>query len=183
MLLTADQVLSLALAVNLKLDPAFSVVVLRRLPGKVNTFDDLLCILWKDGSHWEIRSWACTADPGLYWLQNPGRVDGTAILCPGQHEFFIGEHKGAYPCLAQAKPLATWRDNDRDPNLRYGGPIHHNSQGIQVHHAGTASTAVDKWSAGCIVVAALTDWEKFWRFITASKYDKFVVTLLEWPNV
>ena len=178
---TADQVLSLALAVNLRLDPRFAIVVLRTVPGHVDVFDDWVCILWQDGAHWEIRSWPATADPGLYWLKNPGRVEGTAILCPGQHEFVLGEHKGVYPCLAQAKPLATWRDNDKDATLRYGGPIYRDSQGIQVHHAGTASTAVDKWSAGCIVIAAMADWDAFWRFIVASKYSKFTVTLLEWP--
>tara|TARA_R110000868_G_scaffold255275_6_gene511892 strand:- start:239 stop:790 length:552 start_codon:yes stop_codon:yes gene_type:complete len=180
---TADQVLSLALQANLKLDPTFAIVVLRKMPGKVNTFDDLLCILWRDGDRWEIRGWACTADPGLYWLKNPGRIAGTAILIPGQHPFVLGEHKGQYPCLAQAAPLATWRDNDRDDALRYGGQIYRDSEGIQIHHAGTASAVVDRWSAGCIVVANMADWQKFWKFILAAKRSQFMVTLLEWPNV
>lgn len=175
---TADQVLSLALAEGLTLNPDFAIVVLRTLPGKIDAFDDWICILWRDHDHWEIRSWACTSDPGLYWLKNPGRVAGTAILIPGQHEFVIGEHRGVYACLTQAQPLATWRDGDRDAAIRYGGPIYRDSQGIHVHHAGTNSQTVDKWSAGCIVIASLVDWNAFWLFITASTLKQFTVTLL-----
>lgn len=180
---SVDQILSLALQAGHLLDPNFAIVVVRTLPGVPNAFDDRLCVLWRDGGQWQMRAWPCTADPGRYWLQNPGRVSGTAILCPGQHGMVLGEHKGAYPCLTQAAPLATWRDNDRDGCPRYGGPIYRDSEGIQIHHAGVASTAVDKWSAGCIVVAAQADWDKFWRFIAATKWRSFVVTLLEWhPN-
>lgn len=177
---TTDQVLDLINQVGLEIDPTFAVVVLRRLPGKVDVFDDWLCILWRDGARWEIRAWACTADPGLYWLHNPGKVEGTAILVPGQHLMTLGEHKGQYPCLVQAEALAVWRDGDRDNALRYGGRIYRDSIGIQIHHAGAFSTIVDRWSAGCIVVAALTDWTKFWKFIQSANRSTFPVTLLEY---
>lgn len=151
--------------------PNLNLIGLRSLPGTPDRFDDLVCALWEDGDGWKAEAFGATTDPGLHWLHSPGRAAGTAILI---HDRFypaiwrIGRHKNEYPALTQntARPAPpVWRDGDRDGALRYGGVEHGDAAGINLHHAGEASVIVDKWSAGCQVVAARADWDRLWSLI------------------
>jgi hypothetical protein len=168
------------------LAPNLNIVGLRAKPGTPNAFDDLICFLWQSGGVWHLESWAATTDPGTYWLQNPMRVDGTAILCPGQYRgcWALGLHKGQYPALVQAKPdsFAVWRDGDKNVSPNFGGTVYHDAGGINMHHAGT-SLKVDKWSAGCQVFARTTDYARAMDLIQQSAAafgPKFSYTLLDW---
>jgi hypothetical protein len=162
------------------LAPNLNIVGLRAKPGTPNKFDDLICFLWQERGAWHLESWAATTDPGTYWLQNPMRTDGTAILIPGQYRgcWQMGLHKGQYPALVQAKPdsFAVWRGKE-------GSAIYRDAGGINLHHAGEASTNVDKWSAGCQVFARTADYARAMDLIQQSAAafgPKFSYTLMDW---
>lgn len=90
------------------------------------TYNDYMTCSWIfEGSiHNEI--FVCTTDPGLYYLENPMNVKGTLIMKPGQYK---GAYKLCGPdynhgckghgsnlrkCLRQIKPIAGYRDVNRD---------------------------------------------------------------------
>jgi hypothetical protein len=93
---------------------------------------------------------------------------GCAILKPNQYR---GSHKirlhgGKYTALGQKKNVTVYRDNDRDNNYDLNESNTDTGLfGINIHRAtsrkGSKSTRVDKWSAGCQVIAANDDWYKF----------------------
>jgi hypothetical protein len=128
-----------------------------------NSFDDMLAAVYKVGGVWLVRSWPMTSDPGLYWLNHPMRRDGTAILTEGQHRgaFKLGLHKGSYPALIQAKPVKVYRDANKDSVLDMDpDSIQEGYFGIHIHAASKdpwgdsrRRNQVDRWSAGCQVVA------------------------------
>lgn len=154
-----------------------------------NAFNDRIYVACRDaGGVLRLWSWAATTDPGLYWRQNPGRVEGTAILKAGQHRgaWTLGLHKGERPALVQSAPVTVWRDADRQADLDIGPgiPEQTGSFGINIHRAGAGSTVVDKWSAGCQVFARDADFEEFLALCRkqAAKgagWARFSYTLLE----
>ena len=163
-----------------------NIVGVRTPPGKVNKFDDELHVVYKDSrGQWVDLCFPCTTDPGLYWLKNPGRRAGTAILKPGQYRgsHAFGLHRGRYTALVQKRPVTVYRDRNRDavmdmdPKTEVEGIY-----GINIHHAGYDSHRVDRWSAGCTVIGNLADWEVFMAVLrrSAELYgDTFTYTLID----
>ena len=139
-----------------------NVFGVRSSQGATNSFDDVIGALYFDyGRNPSLQWWAATTDPGLFYLEHPLNVDGTAILVPRQHteSHRIGLHKGQYRALVQNKPLPVYRDSNKDDVYDFLVPsIQTGVFGINIHHAGDHSTVVDKWSAGCQVFAEI---EKF----------------------
>ena len=140
------------------------IVGLRAVPGTPNVFDDLLC--WIDEDRPEtFLAVAATTDPGTYWLKNPSKVDGCAIVKPGFYPLLwgVGKHKGAYQALVQRRPVVVYRDNDRDIYAEPTSKTQIGLFGINLHRANSSakSTYVDKWSAGCQVVADPKDFDAF----------------------
>lgn len=122
-----------------------------------NKFDDYIGIVYTDGSNTFVKMFKATTDPGLYWLNNPMNVGGTAILLPGYYPglWKVGLHKGL-PALIQAKPCKVIRDSNRDSILDFDSTKTEVGMfGIDCHRANPTieSTEVNKWSAGCQVVA------------------------------
>ena len=162
-----------------------NIVGVRTPAQAVNEFDDELHLVFKDHrDQWVDLSFACTTDPGLYWLKHPIRRAGTAVLKTGQYRgaYQIGQHRGRYPALVQRRPVTVYRDRNRDevidmdPNTETDGIY-----GINIHHAGHDSHRVDRWSAGCTVVGNLLDWNILWSVIqrSADLYgDRFTYTLI-----
>lgn len=168
-----------------------NIIGCRNPNGEPNKFDDLIYICWRDGENWISHSFQCTTDSGLYWLHNPMRSDGTAILKHPQQmrgAFYLGLHKGKYHCLRQKKPVQVWRDNNKDSIIDYDSDS--SSWGIQIHRASSKrrSTQVDKWSAGCTVLADPVEYEFFMECVKLQlkhhpTWDSFSYTLIEWsPN-
>jgi peptidoglycan hydrolase-like protein with peptidoglycan-binding domain len=134
-----------------------------RSPNRnANAFDDYLGCIWVD--EYGIRQvvyWPGTTDPGTYWLLNPSRSEGCAILVPGQYldTWKIDLHGGKYEALCQrAGEVSVYRDNSKDNKLDMDpSTIMTGYFGINIHAAtqreGGMSTQVDKWSAGCQVHA------------------------------
>jgi hypothetical protein len=133
----------------------------------VNTFCDYLGVFFRlSESSWEFHAWPASTDPGLYWLQNPMNVKGTAIVVPGQYRksHQLGLHQGKYRALVQTGPIKVYRDNDKDRNLDMDpSKIDVGLFGINIHRASaySKSVQVDKWSAGCQVFASPTDFAEF----------------------
>lgn len=166
-------------------DYDLTLIGVRTLPGVMNSFDDWITVSYKVSGVWKFHAWPCTTDPGKYWLQNPSRVDGTAVLIPGQYRscWKLGKHKGQYEALVQNTSLfKVWRDKDKDNQVDYSGKIYSDVLGLNCHKAGTDSVIVDKWSAGCIVFKRSADFYKLMSLvheqIDAGHGDTFSYALL-----
>lgn len=151
-----------------------------------NTFNDCICMFYKAQGIWTLFKTSATTDPGLFYRENPCNVNGTAILVPGQYKggWRLGKHQGKYDALVQNKPVDLYRDNNKDGALNRTGKIYHEMAGINIHRAtaieGKTSVQVDKWSAGCQVMASKDDFDTFMRIVThASKLygEVFTYTL------
>ena len=160
-----------------------NIVGVRSRDMTPNTFNDELHVFWKFRGKWSNVCFAITTDPGLYYLKNPINVDGTIIMKPGQYfgAYKNGLHKGER-ALEQKKPMHYWRDFNRDKVLDTGGKTFKSNAKTNIHGAGKNSTLVDKWSAGCQVVANEDDFNLL-LYLThkAEKYwgNSFTYTLIE----
>lgn len=130
---------------------------IRTNDNEANRFNDYLGVMYLADGQWNCFLFPGTTDPGTYWRENPMNVDGTAILVPGQYRgsHMVGEHKG-YPALQQKTPLKVYRDADKDNVLDMDPTtIKEGMYGINIHRANKdqASVEVNKWSAGCQVLA------------------------------
>lgn len=163
---------------------------------KAGQFDDLMGCAYRttDGGPWVVRYWPATTDPGLYYLHNPSRVSGTAILAPGQYRgaYVLGLHAGKYEALVQrGAEVTVYRDRDRDGTLDldpstlvsgyFGINLHASSQ----RGDGTGeSTSVGKWSAGCQVHATEAGFRDMMALARKSleehpSWSRFTYTLLD----
>jgi len=162
--------------------------------GRVtNAFDDCMTISYKVDGEWKFHCFPCTTDPGTHWVENILNDRGVAILKPGQYR---GSHKlrlhaGKYMALGQQKDVTVYRDNNRDGVYDLDD---NNTQtglfGINIHRAtgraGKTSTRVDKWSAGCQVIADNDDWHEFLDICQAAREihgNSFSYTLLESKDI
>jgi hypothetical protein len=159
------------------------VCVRNDLAPEPNAFDDVITITYRVQNKWHSIWYPATTDPGRYWLLHPMRLEGTAILVPGQYRgsHQIGLHKGK-PGLVQVGELEIYRDNDRDEYLDPVGDTRRGYYGINVHRAGTNSTQVDKWSAGCMVFKSSYHCDELMTLCEQSSElygDRFTVTLIK----
>ena len=149
-----------------------NLVGVRAVPGIQNRFDDEFHIAWFENDHWQHKVYACTTDPGTYWLENPLRVEGAAVLEPGQYRdvYTFDLHQGRNETLCQRGGVVVVR--------RGASTLDTGWHGINIHHAGEDSTAVNKWSAGCTVFRRKEDWKHAMAVCKASGDEVFTYTLL-----
>jgi hypothetical protein len=153
-----------------------------------NKFDDFLTLSYKKDGEWNYHCFDATTDPGKHWVENIMREEGVAILKENQYRgsHKIGLHQGKYEALRQQKPVQVYRDNDLDGNYDL---LEENIQegifGINIHRAtkweGKKSTQIDKWSAGCQVIAANDDFRLFMEICNKAKdawSNSFTYTLI-----
>jgi len=144
-----------------------------------NRFDDTFVVFTTDGV---FHAFDCTTDPGMYWVENFFNPDGTAVLKPGQYlnSHQRGLHQGSYPALVQRRALTVYRDDNRDNIIDYINP-QTGLFGINIHraNANTKSVQVDKWSAGCTVIADPKDFATLMALANKSTATEFTYTLLE----
>lgn len=154
-----------------------------------NKFDDKITVSYSVGGEMKYHEFTATTDPGMHWEQNLLNKDGVAILVPGQYRgsHMIGLHQGKYEALRQKKPVKVYRDNNKDgrydmleENIKEG------IFGINIHRAtrwaGAESKQIDKWSAGCQVIAANDDFTLFMELANKAKDlygNSFTYTLIE----
>jgi hypothetical protein len=141
-----------------------NIVGIRTADEQADTFNDWICTFRKTTTpEWEFRAYPATTDPGTYYRKNPININGTLILIPSFYKglWVLGKHKGEYDALVQVGIASVWRDNNKD-NILTAGPSHNAEHvGLNLHRArkdGT-STIVDKWSAGCQVIASSKDYD------------------------
>jgi len=158
-----------------------------------NKFDDYMTVSYKVDGMWNYSCFGCTTDPGKYWVENIMKESGVAILKPNQYRstYQIGLHQGKYEALRQVKPVQVYRDNNLDvcydldeENIEKG------IFGINIHRAtkyeGKTSTQIDKWSAGCQVIASNDDWQDFMGLVRQSRDiwgNSFTYTLIESDDI
>ena len=169
-----------------------NIIGIRTPDDDANTFNDRICLVYKDEQGWVTRTWPCTTDPGTYWREHPMNVNGTAILVPGQYRsaYKIGLHRGSYEALVQrgsGDKVKVFRDSNMDDILDMEPEdIAEGRYGINIHKAGAASTAVNKWSAGCQVLSNEADFRDFMAIVrkSAESYgQEFSYTLVVAPEL
>jgi len=158
-----------------------------------NKFDDCVTISYKENDEWQFRCYEATTDPGKYWMENLINPDGAAILKPGQYRksHKIRLHRGQYEALGQCGPLKVYRDDDQDLTYDISEEnVQEGLFGINIHRAtkweGKTSTQVDKWSAGCQVIASNDDWHEFMDVMYKARDawgNSFTYTLLESTDI
>ena len=126
-------------------------------------------------------------------IENVMRKEGVAILKEDQYRgsHKIRLHQGKYEALGQQKPVTVYRDNNLDNCYDLD---EENTQtglfGINIHRAtkyeGRKSTQIDKWSAGCQVIAANDDFKLFMEICNKSKDiwgNSFTYTLINSDDI
>jgi len=162
--------------------------------GRVtNAFDDMITISYKVDGEWQYHEFNCTTDPGSHWVENILNEKGVAILKPGQYRgsHKLRLHQGKYMALGQKKDVTVYRDNNRDNNYDLNeSKTDTGLFGINIHRAtsraGGKSTRIDKWSAGCQVIADNDDWHQFLDICQSARDvhgNSFSYTLLESNDV
>lgn len=173
-----------------------NIIGIRNSSNVPNTFNDTIIVIYKDSNKQErLVSFKCTTDPGLFWLQTPTNVDGTLILVPGQYKscYQLGFHgrtsKHPYKALEQIGNMTYVRDADRDNVLDF--ELMNDPKKIitgifktNIHRANEdyESIQVDKWSAGCQVIADPIDFAMLMNLCDKASMlygNKFSYTLLE----
>ena len=158
--------------------------------GRVtNAFDDKITISYKIEGEWQYHEFNCTTDPGSHWVDHPMLEKGVAILKPGQYRgsHKLRLHQGKYLALGQKKDVTVYRDGNLDGKYDFNEDNTDTGLfGINIHRAtarkGGKSTRVDKWSAGCQVIADNDDWHEFLDICQAAREihgNSFSYTLLE----
>ena len=160
-----------------------------------NAFDDLITVSYQDeNNEWQYHEFGCTTDPGSYWTEKKLiNKDGTAILKPGQYRSShkLGLHQGKYEALVQRGKVTVYRDGDMDDQYDLNEEDTQNGLfGINIHRAtakkGGKSIRVDKWSAGCQVIAENKEYNKFISICNQAKNywgNSFTYTLIESKDI
>ena len=154
-----------------------------------NKFDDLLTVSYQVDGEWYIEQFKCTTDPGDDWMEKPMNSKGCAILRPGQYlrSHKLRLHQGRYLALGQQNPVTVYRDRNKDGKYDFDEKTTESGLfGINIHratkHAGKTSTYVDKWSAGCQVIASNDDWYCFLELCQTAREtwsNNFTYTLIK----
>ncbi len=133
-----------------------------------NAFDDAITVSYSIDGEWRIQQYECTTDPGMHWCKNPMNRKGAAILKEGQYRsaYKLGRHQGRYKALVQQKTVDVYRDSNK--NCSYDldeSTVERGLFGINIHRATSRKNArsyrVDKWSAGCQVIASNHKYDSF----------------------
>ena len=153
-----------------------------------NKFDDFLTLSYKVDGEWNYHCFEATTDPGKHWVDNVLNEAGVAILKENQYRgsHKIGLHQGKYEALRQQKPVQVYRDNNLDECYDMNEEnVQEGIFGINIHRAtkweGKKSTQIDKWSAGCQVIAANDDFRLFMEICNKAKdtwSNSFTYTLI-----
>ena len=169
-------------------DYNLNLVGVRNKQAKPNKFDDSLFVVFKIDGKWTELKFPITTDPGFYYLENPMRVEGAAILVAGQYRgvWILDLHRGRYKALCQRNgKVKVYRDNNLDRTHDHDeASIQEGYFGINIHRASSnrEHEDVNKYSAGCQVFADHKDFDLFIKLceISASKFgNSFTYTLIE----
>lgn len=163
-------------------DGELNIVGFRNRFGRPNHFDDCIVIYKNALNGWKSWQYEATTLPGLPYIVKPVNQKGAAILVPGQYTeaYAIGLHRMKYKALIQIKPVKVFRDNTKDENYdTKPSTIEEGLYGINIHKASLQTMVVGIDSAGCQVIHAKEDFDKFISLCGASGQKRFTYTLVE----
>ena len=170
-------------------DYNINIVGVRNDSGKADTFDDNINVVYKVNDDWIVDVYPATTEPGVNILKRPIVKGGTAILVPGQYRgvYKIDTHGGKrkYKAVCQRNgKVKIWRDDNRDRNPDYTGPIHEGMFGINIHRQWGSDDReyTGGVSAGCQVFQSSVDFYEFMETcqIAADEWgNSFTYTLLD----
>jgi len=153
-----------------------------------NKFDDAIYVFYKnDNGKWVVHGYPATTDTGTYWLKNPMKPSGSALLKEGQYvdAYKLGTHSG-YAALQQSGGKVTvYRDYDRDAVLDFNNGREETGYfGINIHRAKSSGVTqeVDRYSAGCQVFQSADDYAEFMDLVRdhENRYgNKFTYSLID----
>lgn len=152
-----------------------NIIGVRKNSNIPNSFDDELHLIYLNEDFVIVHKiYKITTDPGLYYLENPMNVNGTAILVPNQYRstWKVGLHRGKYEALVQYEPVKVYRDRNKDEVLDFDTmAVYEGIYGINIHRSNATreSTQVDRWSAGCQVFANPESYDEFMSIIKKSR--------------
>ncbi|WLQ14400.1 hypothetical protein O5O45_00430 [Hahella aquimaris] len=171
-------------------DYNLNLVGVRSQDRHANTFNDLLCVAFQIQGQTHCFSFPATTDPGVYWREHLANPAGAAIVKPGQYPgvWELGKHQGKYEALVQRGLITVFRDKDRNAQLDAQGATETGHFGINCHRATETgqSLRVDRWSAGCQVIADSADFDVLMALCrkAAGLYgNRFTYTLLDETEV
>lgn len=157
-----------------------------------NRFDDEIHVFYtNDKGKWVYHMFKATTDPGQYWLDNPMHPQGTAFLKKGQYidAYSIGLHRGVYNALIQTKPVTVIRNYERKGLFKWfeSGVQDTGRFGINIHRARKQGTTkvIDDFSAGCLVFANASDFDRFLQISNQHKKrygNRFTVSLVDFRD-
>jgi hypothetical protein len=110
-----------------------------------------------------------TTEAGTKSLLNFERYNknGTAVLKSDTivyNSHIAGRHRD-YQAYRQNKSFPHYRDNNKNTQAEEIGEVYEGIIYANCHKAGTFSTLVDGWSAGCLVRNVLKQWDRWYRFM------------------
>lgn len=138
-----------------------NIIGIRSENQKAGKWDDAIIFFRYNGKSWDWLQADATTDPGLYYLQNPMREEGTIIMVPGQYlDLYFRSHHKTEEAFRQKGSALYVRDNNRDKYLDLS--LMKNPKNIfsaddvytNLHNAHNTMEMwrVGKFSAGCQVV-------------------------------
>jgi hypothetical protein len=154
-----------------------------------NKFDDVMYLCYNiGGNNWMQHRFKMTTDPGLHFINKPMNSAGTAIMQNGQYinAYQLGLHRGKYKALVQRKPITVYRSKNGSRDIdKQTGNKHTGMFGVNIHHASGNGTSadVDRWSAGCQVIANINNFKTMMDLAEqhAKLYgNNFTYTLLDY---
>lgn len=164
-----------------------NIIGIRNPNLEANKFDDTMVLIFKIAGEWVIHEYQITTDAGAYWLENPMKDNGCALLVPNQYRsvYKIDYHLGKYLALCQRNgKVEVYRDDNKDQILDFDDASKEWGYfGINIHRSNPRSESyeVNKWSAGCQVFKKIDDYNEFMDICTRSmkQYgNSFTYTLI-----
>ena len=77
---------------------------------QTDTFNDYICLAYREGGNMQLKVYAATTDPGSTYRKRCIDSRGTAIMLPGQYKgaYGIGLHRNSYEALRQKYLRSRW---------------------------------------------------------------------------
>ena len=166
-----------------------NIVAERSKERKAGKFDDRIFLIYKCQGQWRQHMWACTTDPGTYYLKTASKEwhdKGTAITAPGQYpaSHQIGTHK-TYEAMVQVGKMKCFRDKTMDETLDMDPEtIEEGRFSLNIHRSSATKISKSNWkySAGCCVFSDPAGFAEFMRLchkqIRQRGWKTFTFTLI-----
>lgn len=125
-----------------------------------------------------------TTNAGSYYLtKKVGNPLGCAVLKSDEivyNSHHYGSHRGK-PAYVQEKGFPYFRDKNQDHRADEVGRIYTDVIAANIHRAGSNSTIIYNWSAGCMVTANLNKFLQFLEYMKSQGNPKLTLCILkEW---